>query len=1623
LAVAVLIAASVAQHVSAQVKARRPPRGGAVPAGPGGPAATTPPVPKGYDLGSLTLPKDDRLAERIEAAADNIKSAQSPRLAPTEQDRDRFWGRATDTLQALMGLMSDVFVPVTRTGPRGSTTSYVSVKREAARMLHDLPPAGRDFYQAKYGQKATDLVKQAEGNDDPGLMAQAASLYLYTKAGARACAWLGSYSLDVGEYQGAARYYALLLNRGDTKELSDKVLAKALYAFHLAGDEPGKTLVFKELEKRKILKFREDELAATDFKAEVDKLVVRASVTSASDSTLYRSRPNRNARLAGGVPFMEPAWRRALAVEDKKAGVANTVALTHLRQAEMALQSRNAPLLTSFFPVTATVTRNNKQLSLLIYRSYWGIHAVDMKTGNDAWKSASDWSLQSILDASPRDRDSQKIQAYTSWLGHFVSSTGPARPSILFENSTLGTLSADNRFVYLVEDLAVPPPQFVTTHDPRFGGASYNYGPSVTGAIHHNRLQAFELATGGKLKWELGGSSDDKENHNQLKDTFFLGPPLPLAGKLYALTEKQQEIRLVTINPATGKVMAQQQLANTKDLKLAQDPLRRVQACHLSFGEGILVVPTNAGAVFGIDLLNNSLAWAYPYREKGSEEAPPNIPRHVQPPPNWVRLPDGRLVKSMPVESHWQVTAPIIQDGRVVFTAPDAKGLHCVNLRDGSPVWSLPRRDDDLYLAGVYSGKVVIVGKSRTRAVSLRRGNMLWELETGLPSGQGAASALTPGLGGDTIYYLPVKEAVNTREPEICAINVDRGIIHAHTRSRKKEVPGNLIFYEGSVLSQTQTEVVAYPQLEVKLAQMNKVVTDKPNDPVALTERGDYLLDKGDLAGAIADFRKALKNDPPRDTKAKARAKLYEAMTELFQRDFAKAESLIKEYEELCKVDLTSTTGAERTALMAEERRRRANFLCLVGKGREAQNRLVEAFERYLELGQEARKDELIQVIDEPSVKAAPDVWSQGRIAAMIANSKDPNQKKAVEDLITARWKKLKASRASLDELRKFVQMFGSLFGVGKEARLALAERLMEDTDLNSLLEAEQQLHLLRAATEEQAVAARAVEALARLNTRKGLLEDAAYYYRLLGEKFPNVKVDGKTGADYLDDLATDKRFLPYLDQVSRFVIRGKATINVKETRSNSSPYNLTYFLGHDGENLPFFARNRIGLKPDSHHLRMVDRGTAEERWTRELKPRTQFQTIASNNGAPWRARFSYQTLGHLVVVQLGHMVFGIDPLNSGRELWSKNLSSLPNTNFPPAPTSSSFDPRDGSVVVLYQDQWMQRLGSTGPLQGGVICLQKRDSLEAIDPVSGRVLWTRSDINSRSHVFGDEQYIYVVGMGAGNSATATRAFRAYDGVTVRVPEFANAYQNRVRLVGRNILVRDTDAKGQMTLRIYDVLQGKDLWKQAFPAGAMLMDSEDPRLAGVALPSGEVKVIDLATQKMVIDAKLDDPAHLDKAQSVALVADRDYVYVAINGPPDPNMVPWGGGVQPNIYTNYGMRALPVNGEVYSFKRSTGKRWWHVNMPSQFMILNQFQDSPVLLFTSRYQKWVGPPAARSQVQVYVAKAVVKHNGKMAYDNESLPYGMNFHELSVDNRTGQVDFTGGQMKLTFSVEYAKK
>src|SRR5262249_29594808 len=133
--------------------------------------------------------------------------------------------------------------------------------------------------------------------------------------------------------------------------------------------------------------------------------------------------------------------------------------------------------------------------------------------------------------------------------------------------------------------------------------------------------------------------------------------------------------------------------------RITHDPGRRLHGVHLAYGEGILVCPTGAGEVLGIDIMSRSLAWAYPYRDQLPSQSAMN-PNMVIRQPIGIRPDMMNLGNSSP--PLWHPAPPVIQDGKVVFTAADAHSVHCINLRDGTPVWKKRQSENDMYLAGIY---------------------------------------------------------------------------------------------------------------------------------------------------------------------------------------------------------------------------------------------------------------------------------------------------------------------------------------------------------------------------------------------------------------------------------------------------------------------------------------------------------------------------------------------------------------------------------------------------------------------------------------------------------------------------------------------------------------------------------------------------------------------------------------------------------------------------------------------------------------------------------------------------------------------------------------------------------
>jgi outer membrane protein assembly factor BamB len=1236
----------------------------------------------------------------------------------------------------------------------------------------------------------------------------------------------------------------------------------------------------------------------------------------------------RAGRAAADVPLLEP-----------RCSVSTTEAEASREMLQTALATRfdpNTPPLTIPGAVPIAV------VGKVIFRDFGGVRALDAETGRPLWRTASPLSLDALLG------DSNRRQQLLRWFGLYGNVRG-----VLYENYTLGALSSDGSRVYAVEDLALPPhPQQMFEY---VSEVRKHYFSTLTDALFYNTLRALDVHTGAVL-WEVGGRS--RAVPADLRDAYFLGPPLPLGACLYALVEKQEDVNLVCLNPEKGELLWSQTLATARD-KILVDVNRRVQAAHLAYADGVLVCPTNTGAILGFDPLSRRLLWAHTYRDKSL------APGEGQP-----------LFAPALFRTAWKACVPIIRDGKVVFTAPDGDRVRCLNLQDGSLVWKATRTEDDLHIGGVVAGKVLVVGRTACRAFSLAGGEQLWKHPTGQPSGLGVA--------GEKVFYLPLKQGA------LLALDVDDPKSSSRIDCRSGGAPGNLLFHQGFLWSQGVLTVAAYPQLAVRLAQVEQRLREESGDLGALSERGELRLYKGDVAGAVADLRQVWQLLPKELRKPD---KLYEALTQLLQRDFTAGEKYLDEYRELCRVEVPADAGTAKVkALQAEERRRQGSYLALLAAGRERQGRLADALQAYRELLDGARPGELLAAPEDPAVQVRPDLWVQSRVAA-LASRGSPQQRQALQSQIDRAWQTARTGDATA--LARFVALYGGIEGPagasGREARFLLAEKRIDDADRRQALPAELDLLALERAG-DPALAARALEARARLYLRLELLEDALDCYRALARDYPRVEVrPGKPGASFLDDLATDKRFLALLDVPRPNWTPGK--IQAVEMRGNYPTVPHVPFQPF-GEVPPSWRELRFGVDWQATRFVIASRETGAERWSTAIPVNPQLRGYAA---MIWRANLRgefvssddgnvFSSVGHLAVLNLGYTVAGIDLLHR-RLRWSRNL------------------PQESSSGMPY-NPFLSSTNLVGPLTLSGFCLHGRGALSCIDPASGEVRWMRTDVPANLEVFGDEQHLYLVEQQADGAVRAVRAVRTADGIAVPIPDGVTAYTHKVRSLGRNLLVSEKGPADEVRLRLYDTHTGKDLWQQEFPAHALVLDSPAPELLAVVAPDGAVTLVDLKERRTVQQLRVEHK-HLEKVQKGTLLRDRTQVYLAFQGPND-GAADMLDGPYPNVQ---GLPTVPVNGMLYAFDRQTGELRWHSRVPAQTIVLERFDDLPVLLFTAQVMR---PMPQQGGMPALVLRSIDKHTGKVRYNREYANIADSFHTLRVDAHTGTIDLIGGNIKL---------
>ncbi|MFO0969658.1 MAG: PQQ-binding-like beta-propeller repeat protein [Gemmataceae bacterium] len=1218
------------------------------------PAKKKDPGAMAASFSSLKIKEEAKYRDVVNVARDAITSKD--------------WDRAIQALQILLDLKTDHYVQVRDLDPAGhEVLRWTSVKFEANKLLGGLPGEALDAYEIAHGAKAKAMLDDAKKTGNREEMAEVAQRYYHTRAGADANDLLGTYFLDRGQYFVAAlRFEKLMAMPEDRVKITDLTLLKAALAYRRAGDTKNSDLAWKKLVGRigdRGMKLGDELVATADLRKALDTIPVVTSVNP-NDWPMIRGNQTNTAQANGSPPLLDMLlWKRPLVLDkltefpDEEGKEAQDQLTRALKQMEDA---KDRAILPGFFPIAA-----NK---ILVYRSYSDIRAVYLedqldgagkvtaKAGDIAWKvPAMDGGLAKIMAATGTDI---KLPTIQNWLTRYSSVVGYG--SLVYENSLLGTLSTDHKYVYAIDDLAVPipPDQFQP-----FIWASANVPANIKPLVMSNKLYAIDLVH-GDMKWELGTKEDG------FSDSHFLGVPISVGGKLYVLNEKNggvgtptgnSELRLICIDPSkvTGRtpqiIEPIQSLGEIEqNSRVTHYPGRRLTSAQLAYGEGVLVCPTHAGEVLGVDLASRSLAWAYPYRE----QAPPPLPFAPATP---FPMPGIPMIPVLPTTNtqtgffSWYPAPPAIAEGKVIFTAPDANSVHCINLRDGTPVWKKRQADGDLYMGGVYNGKVLIVNKNRVTALNLHDGRAMWTVATSdFPSGQGVAS--------NNVYYLPLKKG------EILAIDIDKGVVKAHNRARSTPTtPGNLVFYEGTVISQTPTEIMAFPQLVARLAQANIALKADPTNPVKLVDRGELFLADGQVQSAVNDLEKAIELKPAADVTKRAQTRLYEALTELLQIDFKGTNvRYLKEYDQLCKLGDTPQ----------EQQLREAKFYRIVGQGRETLGELIDAYDNYKRFGALPIHKETggVAGLDDPSHKVPIDIWLRARIGDMMAKA-TPEQREPLNRKIADEWKIVEAKK-DVGEIRYFVSMFDVPFNVGRDARLRLAESIIAKGDKGAFLEAEMRLEELRISKFRKDVdGGRALATLALLEEKKGSTESlklAAAYYRELARDFADVPVRDKiTGAALFNDMATDKRFLPYLGE--RIVSWGDAKVAAKELPRGSTEGVGGFSFLPTGDLTPRMKSLRLVMDPSDINnigFKLVDVGSHTTIWSKTLgtlnNPVNQkyFQFLYQPNPNP-EAKFRYfHAKGHVFAVQVGSIAL-CSNADTGDVLWQKTLSEVSIT---PAP-------------------------------------------------------------------------------------------------------------------------------------------------------------------------------------------------------------------------------------------------------------------------------------------------------------------------------------------------------------------
>lgn len=696
-----------------------------------------------------------------------------------------------------------------------------SLKTAAARLALQLADAQPDAYELRFGAEARAQLREALQQSDMSRVDWIQFRYAGTLAATEATLISARLLRDQGSPSAAAaRLQALSSYPNLTRPLEPEYSLNLAVAWLESGE--------RDLARETLLKLHQSQRPAKVQlgQAWVPWFAQEAEVDSWLAENLL-ARQNLRKPVMSEFPELHVQWR---------------VETGEFAEEVELLESLESQFLTQGIPVIP-VTRPVSSDRWVIARSTRRLFGFDPVGGKRHWlyPAKPEFNLNDPLLVPAKDNRKTLTESGEEVFRH------------TWTDQLYAGMAADGDRLFLIDQLTSPQPMNNGRFQPLVRQPVRFPLPDPTRC----RLVALDLQREGALAWTLGGSVDPEnpppqtESEKALRDAFFLSPPYVHEKTLYVLVEMQQQIKLVALESATGKLQWQQTLLALNNNPVSGDANRRLGAGKIRYVHEQLVCWSGAEYIFGYDLSGRRLAWQHKFAEPTANakdevtliEPYPSTSRYN----TYYRDPRANqwadFIKFASPADRW-VESTMLCEGRYCLVTPRGlDAVYCLDLFTGEQLWTR-RRDDFLYVGCLHDSAALLVGRYRIALVQLRDGKPIW---VSIPSSLGKPAGKGTRIENHFIYP--------TTDQELLIVDLLSGM--SQVRSVDYSV-GNLTQHGSLLVSQSATEFVAFSweQPEVPVSYIAASQESRtPGEPEAGQEVSDEQIKQWVAQLGAAEFR------------------------------------------------------------------------------------------------------------------------------------------------------------------------------------------------------------------------------------------------------------------------------------------------------------------------------------------------------------------------------------------------------------------------------------------------------------------------------------------------------------------------------------------------------------------------------------------------------------------------------------------------------------------------------------------------------------------------------------------------------------------------------------------------